>query len=577
MLLALASLSLLLAPIDIGAVAPAITLIDTHYLPRHLEDLGSRRAFVLVFVTRQCPIAQRYLPRVAALEKEYRAQDVQFALVNVGADDSIRQVAQDVVERELELPALKDFDGAAATALGVTRTPEVVVLDGERRLRYRGRVDAQYRLGGVNPEAGREDLREALDDVLAGRDVRTPETAVDGCLITPEHLPESPGLTWSDEVAAIVHAQCTECHRPGGAAPFALRTYDEVANRIDMVREVVRQRRMPPWYASDDYGHFRNRRGLTDAERRTLLAWAAEGAPSGDLSRAPEPPPPPSGAWRIDPPDLVITQLGTTTLPADGVVPYQYVVLPWVFLHDTWVQQVEIRAENRRALHHANLAFFKLGEKFRTENFITGLVPGGDPMQLDEGVAALIPAGSVLGLQAHYVTTGAVEQDRLSVGLRFPRVTVEKRLRDAQIADLRFTIPPFSPAHPVRGTTTFVQAATGVGLFVHMHVRGRDMTFTATSPGGERETLLLVPNYNFEWQSSYRWPADTKRFAAGTRIDVLAHFDNSAFNPYNPDPTKPVHFGLQTEQEMMYGFFFYTFDDERLGVRVDPASGQRID
>jgi hypothetical protein len=116
--------------------------------------------------------------------------------------------------------------------------------------------------------------------------------------------------------------------------------------------------------------------------------------------------------------------------------------------------------------------------------------------------------------------------------------------------------------------------ATGLGMFAHMHLRGKDMTFVARPPEGEPETLLLIPNYHYDWQQNYRWPPGAKRLAAGTKIEVTAHFDNSRFNPFNPDPTATVKHGPQTIHEMMFGFFFYTADAEDLNLRVDPKTGR---
>jgi len=194
-------------------------------------------------------------------------------------------------------------------------------------------------------------------------------------------------------------------------------------------------------------------------------------------------------------------------------------------------------------------------------------------MVLGNGTAVLIPAGSALGLQIHYVTTGKEETDRIEVALRFPRTRVNKRMRHLEVADLRFAIPPGAMSHPVKAERTFDRDAIGIGMYVHMHVRGRDMRYRARAPDGREETLLLVPTYDFDWQASYRWFEGEQRFAKGTRIECLAHFDNSAFNPWNPDPGATVRFGLQTEQEMMYGFLFYVDADEDLGLSVDPSTG----
>ena len=173
-----------------GAKIANLTFKDTRYLPRSLADFGPKRAFVVVFTTTGCPLVERYLPVLQKLETAYRGQDVQFLAVNVGADDSILAVATQAVEHEIEFPFVKDAEGRWPPALGVTRTPEVVVLDGERRLRYRGRIDDQYRLGGNRAAPTRRDLQEALEQVLAGKEVTVPDTPVDGCLITrPEPRP----------------------------------------------------------------------------------------------------------------------------------------------------------------------------------------------------------------------------------------------------------------------------------------------------------------------------------------------------------------------------------------------------
>jgi hypothetical protein len=179
----------------------------------------------------------------------------------------------------------------------------------------------------------------------------------------------------------------------------------------------------------------------------------------------------------------------------------------------------------------------------------------------------------MLGLQIHFVATGKPEKCRVQVGLRFPRVPVQKTLRSVQLTDRRFAIPPGAPAHKVSSSRTFDRDVIGVGLFSHMHLRGKDMTFTAHLPDGTDETLLVIPNYNFEWQIPYRWEPNTKRFPKGMRLECVAHFDNSPFNPYNPDPKVTVRNGPQTHHEMMIGFFFYTEADEQLGLNIDPKAG----
>jgi hypothetical protein len=342
-----------------------------------------------------------------------------------------------------------------------------------------------------------------------------------------------------------------------------------------MVAEVVEQGRMPPWYASAAHGTFSKHRGMTEAERTAIVRWVDGGMPSGDAADLPPPRElPAEDAWRIGEPDFVVELKAPVRLPADGVVPYKYFVLPHRFVKETWVEAIEIRPQNRRVLHHCNLARVKLGEPFSQDGFITGYVPGGDPLVMDPGTAVRIPAGSALAMQAHYVTTGEPEIDRIRVGFRFPRVPVQKEMQVAIAANLRFEIPPGAGAFPVHAARKLPDDAVGIGMFVHMHVRGRDMQVEAQRPDGSAETLLVVPNYNFDWQQSYRWERGAMTFPRGTRFKALAHYDNSAWNPFNPDPQQAVHFGLQTTDEMMYLFVFWVAANQELGLRIDPANGR---
>jgi thiol-disulfide isomerase/thioredoxin len=559
-------------PAKIGDQAGKLRFTDIRSLPRTIDDFGAKKLFVLAFTNTTCPVVQRYLPVLQALDKEYRGKDVQFVAVNSAQEDTLIAMATQAVKYDIEFPFVKDSDAACARGLGVTRTPEVVVLDAEKRIRYRGRIDDQYRLRGHRKEASTHDLKDAIDAVLAGKPIAAPETEVDGCLITVPKPRKPREVTYSEHVAPILARHCWECHREGASAPFALTSYKQAAARAEAINEVIADQRMPPWFATHDFGPFVNRRGLTDEERGTITDWVRSGAAAGDLSQAPKPPAPPKEKWQIGTPDLVL-DTKTFDLPATGDIPYQYAVLMHPFAEDTWVQGVQIASDNPRSLHHCNLAFIKITEGFNPDNFITGYVPGGEPMNLDSGVGFLIPKGSVLGLQIHFVSTGKPEKAKVSVALRYPREIVTKQLRCMQIFDTHFAIPPGASAHKVAASGRLEHDAIGVGLFAHMHLRGKDMTFTAHSPNGTPETLLIIPNYNFSWQIPYRWEPGKKVIPKGTRLECVAHFDNSPFNPFNPNPKATVRNGPQTHQEMMYGFFFYTHADEKLAIKVDPKTG----
>jgi hypothetical protein len=559
------------ADIAIGAKVEDLQFKDIRAVRRSLDDFPQAKAFVLVFVDTGCPIVQRYLPTIEKLHAEFAPKGVAVLAANSSAGDSIGAMAAQAVRFECTFPFVKDFDGSCAKALGVTHTPGAVVLDTERKLRYRGRIDDQYRPGGARSAPTRSDLRDAVVSVLEGKAVERPETPVDGCPITFAEAPPAKPLTYAKDIAPILKARCQECHRPGTVAPFALQTYDQVTRKAKAIAEVVTDGRMPPWHAAPDHNEFVNRRGLSSEDRDALLAWLQSDRPQGDDRDLPAPLPP-AGEWRIGEPDRIITGF-EQTLPATGDVPYQYTVLPTLFAHDTWVQGIEIKPDNPRVLHHCNMAYVRFGEKFSAGNFITGQVPGGEPMRLDRGVAFKIPAGSLLALQIHFVTTGKPESCRISVGLRYARESVQQQLKHVMLVNTRYTIPPGAAAHPVSASRELACDAIGIGLFAHMHLRGKDITFTAQHPDGKKETLLLVPNYSFDWQQPYRWEFGAKRIPKGTRLTCLAHYDNSAFNPFNPDAAATVKDGPQTYNEMLNGFVFYVDANEKLNLIIDEKTG----
>jgi hypothetical protein len=562
----------------IGDTIADLRFKDIRSLPRSFADLGKKRAYVFVFTTTHCPLVGRTIPKLVDLDRRFGSRDVQFVAINVGPGDTIREMAAHALAFEASFPFVKDTDLNCAKGLGVERTPEVVVLDGARKLVYRGRVDDQLRLGGARPEPTRNDLEEALNDVLADRAVAIAETPVDGCLITAAEPVgvDQPAPTFHKDVAPILNQRCVVCHREGAGAPFSLLTYEDAASQAEMLAEVVIDQRMPPWYAHAKPGTFQNDPSLSRTERDTLVHWVRSGRKEGDPREGPVPPQWPTSKWRIGEPDLVITMIEDHSIPATGFVKYRTVLLPYIFLGDTWLEGVEIRPDNPAVVHHCNMAYVTT-KGAGHETFITGHVPGGQPMDLGKfnpGLACVVPKMAVLGLQVHYTPTGKEERCRISVGLRFPKQTVHKQLRHFLLDPHRIQIEPGNGAFPVRSAQTMNEDITLLGLFTHMHLRGKDMTFFADVPGQPRRTLLQIPNYNFEWQLAYEIEPGRQRLPKGTVIEALAHYDNSAFNPYNPDPARTVPYGLQTFDEMFNGYGFYSVDDEDLNLDINPETGR---
>jgi hypothetical protein len=472
----------------------------------------------------------------------------------------VTAAAAKALEIDGSYTVLKDFDGAAAKALGIAQTPAAVVLDGARTLRYRGTL---------------EGAKAALEALLAGGEVPGAETPVSGKPIGELVLRAPEQVNFAEHVAPIIHKHCGPCHRPGEATPFSLRTYNQIASRGEMIAEVVREGRMPPWYAAEGHGHFMNDRSLSPRERDTILAWVKRGMEKGDLDKAPEPPAPAESEWSIGEPDLIITATEEDVIPASGIVDYKYPVLPYHFKEDTWVQGLEILPSNLGVVHHVNLAYNNINGGYAEQgNFLVGRVPGNPPVDIPSPIGMLIPRDSVLFLQIHYVTTGKEERNLMRVGIRYAEGPVDKRVYYQRLRPVEpINIPPGNPRHRMQSQWTFDRNAIAVALFSHMHVRGRDMSFFAKYPDGRKETLLVIPNYNFDWQLAYQYVPGMQIFPRGTELRTVSHYDNSPFNPYNPDAAATVTYGDQTADEMNDAYVFFLDLDESLGLEVDGDTG----
>jgi peroxiredoxin len=172
-----------IAPPAIGAQVPDVVMRDTSGKSRSLADFKAKKAFVVIFVGTECPIANLYFPTLAEMQKHYASRGVQFLAINSNEQDSFDEVVAHARDRKLPFPVLKDTGQRAADAFGARRTPEAFLLDANRKIRYRGRIDDQYGYLYRRNAPTRTELKDALDEFLAGKPITTPESECRGCLI----------------------------------------------------------------------------------------------------------------------------------------------------------------------------------------------------------------------------------------------------------------------------------------------------------------------------------------------------------------------------------------------------------
>ncbi len=377
----------------------------------------------------------------------------------------------------------------------------------------------------------------------------------------------SANVTYSKDVASILNSRCVGCHRAGEAAPMAFTSYQQVRPWAKAIREAVVSRKMPPWLADPHVGKFSNDRRLTDDELATVKTWVDAGSPEGDPKALPPPPAFVEG-WNIGKPDVVLNIGADFEVPTTGVVPYKYFTVDTGFTEDMWIEAAECRADKRAVVHHIIVFVVDPTEPRLAGtggNLLVGWAPGDPPMNLPEGTAKLVRAGSKLRFQMHYTPNGTGATDRSYVGLRFARKPPRYRALTGRAINFSFKIPPGDPSHEVKASWTGQEEVRLTSLMPHMHVRGKDFKYTLVLPDGTEKVLLNVPRYDFNWQLGYSL-ADPLILPKGSRLDCVAHFDNSPNNKSNPDPTKEVRWGDQTWEEMMIGWFNYTVDAQTVQV-----------
>ena len=529
-----------------------------------LDDFKNKPILVVAFMGTECPLAQHYAIRLQQIADSYRDRGVGVVAVMSNRQDSLEEIGSYASRQGIEFPVLKDSGNRLADQLGADRTPEMFVFDASRKLRYRGRVDDQYGIGYIREAAKRNDLIAALDELLSGKEVSVPRTEAVGCIIgRAKPVDETGKVTYGSHVAEILNRRCAECHREDEIAPFALTQYDQVAGWADMIVEVVRDGRMPPWHATDEYADFKNDRRLSEAERQAIYDWAAAGAPAGDLSHLPALPEKVPG-WQLPTePDLVLPLTKEPfDIPATGEVKYQYFSVDPGFQEDKWVKAFEVKPGNRAVVHHILGFTVDKGQKRvglqAALGFKFGFVPGNRNNAAPEGHAMRIPAGSHLLFQVHYVSVGTPQTDQSELGLVFvdpAEVTHEVIISSAYQLDIR--IPPGDPNHIVHSAgPEFPPDSTLLGMSPHMHVRGKSFRYELETPDGKRTTLLDVPNYDFNWQTMYMLN-EPIAVPEGSRLLCEAAFDNSEQNLNNPNSKKWVRFGDQTWEEMMIGYYAF--------------------
>jgi peroxiredoxin len=587
-----------------GGKVDNFRLRDSAGASHQLYYLSDKKAVVLIAQGNSCAANAKSAAELKALNDKYRAQSVEFLMINSNLGESREAILEAAKKQGLELPIMMDETQLIGESLSLRNNGEVLVVNPKDwTLAYRGNTKG---------------TAAALDAVLAGAAVATPSTSVSGCDINMPEMAKRAAhasISYEKTIAPMLVDNCVTCHRQGGIGPWAMTSYEVVKGFSPMIREVLRTERMPPWHADPHYGTFKNNRALSAANVKALVHWIEAGSPRGEGSDPlanlkkswPE--------WALGQPDLVL-ELPAYEVPATGVVPYQDVRVKNTIGRDVWLRAIDYAPGDRSVVHHIlgytlppGAAAGQLGAsrdrpapppevpgqpgpqslqliracstpagaaQIRSRiggngqipggASIGGYVPGAAPAQFPPEAGVLLKKDSDFRFQLHYTPTGKVTKDVTRVGIYFSDAAPTYPLRNSVLMDPCLQIPANTKAYTASMSRTIDRDMLIYSMTPHSHFRGAASIFTAEYPDGTKETLLSVPNYDFNWQTTYAF-ATPKKIPKGTKITHSTTYDNSSLNKANPDPNQVVHWGEQTWEEMLYGNISFRYLDETVDAQ----------
>lgn len=520
-----------------------------HQLSRYQH----RKAVVLMSYSQSCPNMDSILSSYVALQSQYAQQGIEFLLI-----DSQNSNRETLKAFNLALPILQDNGQLVSQMLGLENVGDVRVLNPDRL--------SVYYTGGVGTEL--DDTLSSIVDAPIRNTVTTQNN--NPCAIEyparAEYADNVP--SYSTDIAPMIIENCVTCHRQFGVGPFALDSYVSLLGWSPMIKEVLLNKRMPPSQIDPDIGHSVSARYIETANIQKLVYWLNAGAPRGE---GPDPLAQyeyvENKQWLLGEPDFIV-EAPAQEIPATGVLDYIYADVELPFEEDKWVVAMQYQPVATSALHHLMTFVTPEDSDFwgeektastSTRRFLDGYSPGQTRAEtFPEGTAVLIPKGSKLSMQFHYVGIGAELVDQTKIGFYFADARDVESLKErlVQAVSAQVTLPPYEYHVQAEAEYQFDEAVVISGVRAKMNARGKQMKFSVEYPDGRMQDILSVPAYNYGWQPHYvlNQPITVP---AGSTVHVTGAFDNSVSNPFNPDPSAEVKSGFESWDELFTGYFTF--------------------
>ncbi|MDA1076679.1 MAG: redoxin domain-containing protein [Proteobacteria bacterium] len=551
------------------------TLLDHQGRSHQMSWYGDHKAIVLLIQANGDQAVRDTALRLKNVRDEFEPQGVVFFMLNPLGEDDRAAIAQEAQQPGYDLPILLDEAQLVAESLGVSRTAQTLVIDpATMTVVFRGALDEVAAQGGSAAAPGKNYLTDALTALLAGESLAADVPAAVGALIDfPGRSLDGSSISYAQDIVPILKDNCVTCHHDGAIAPWSMSSHAMIKGWSPMMREVLMTRRMPPGQIDLHLSKpMEGVAGLSVREQQLLIHWINAGSPRNKEGEDGAGAEDPLAALTFDDPKFtlgepdLIYKVPAQGIPATGVVDYRYVPVELNLDRDVWVRAMEFVPGDRAVLHHIIAYLSSPADKTANGRdngspqgeSVSGFAPGRQPDTFRDNSGRLIRKGSNLLLQMHYTTSGRETVDETEVGIYLYDQPPTYVMSGGVAGQRRFLIPANVKEHQLEGEQLIERDAYLYSMTPHMHFRGKYMSYTAAYPDGTSEVLLSVPRYDFNWQFSYELK-EPVFLPAGTRLIVKGAMDNSDRNPRNPDPSRPVHFGLQTKHEMFFGFTTFRY------------------
>ncbi|MDO8271091.1 MAG: redoxin domain-containing protein [Gammaproteobacteria bacterium] len=540
-------------------------LIDQEGRFHQLSRYSDKQAIVLFVQKNGDATSRQLLPMIADLQRRFSDKSVLVLAINLDPEVSRNEIIRELSLLGVKLPVLIDTAQVVGRTLGIERTGEAFLINPKT-------FDVVFR-GSVSPvqppASGPKDdnlmpshLESALIEFLSSKEpIKPMEPYSDGVAIQWQNSAVIPKgeASYEEDIAPIFQRRCATCHVENGLAPWAMTSHRMLQGWSPMIREVLLTRRMPPGQIDMEIGEWADVHQITDDEIALLVHWIDSGAPmSGDQDPLAKPAVE-SPAWPLGTPDVIV-DLPEVTIPATGILDFEYRKIELQLEADRWVHAVAYGVGAPSVLH--SLLVYTLNQDAtisssadlvsnKNAEFISIYVPGKTVDALADNAGFLLRKGSNLSVKLRYMTSGRETIDNTSIGFYFRDTPPEFSAHSIVVAKDDFIIPAGESNLVVTSTSTPINSDFFVSSFApQMHSRGKSTSISAISPGGNTIKLINVPNYNYNWQMNYNLK-ELASFPAGTYFFSETIYDNSYSNPFNIKPEIDVVTGQTSENEIL--------------------------